>query len=45
MLPVDLLILPAILDPLVSSVGTAPVGVLILVIAVAAFVTETDRNF
>ncbi len=38
---VDLHILPAILDPLVSSVGFAPVGLLLFVIAVAAFTTET----
>ena len=35
---VDLHILPAILDPLVSSVGFAPVGLLLFVIAVAAFI-------
>ena len=41
---VDLHILPAILDPLVSSVGFAPVGLLLFVIAVAAFTTETGRG-
>ena len=41
---VDLHILPAILDPLVSSVGFAPVGLLLFVIAVVAFTTETGRG-